>query len=95
MPEFRNVRYVRTYQVPPCEVSEQAECSSVLHCAALYCAWIGASASYTSGHRHSLKRAINRQKLTSLARSILVVSGVQQDRIRGLTNRPNSWCNCQ
>jgi hypothetical protein len=89
MPEFRNVSYVRTYQVPPCEVSEQAERSSVMHCAALYCVWTGASASYTSGHRHSLKRAINRQKLTSLARSILV-SGVQQGRIRGLTNRSDS-----
>jgi len=91
MPEFRNSRYVRTYQVRPCEVSEQAECSSVLHCAALYCVWTGASASYTSGHRHFLKRAINRQKLTSLARFIPFVSGVQQGRIRGLTNRPDSW----
>ena len=77
MPEFRNVRYVRTYQVPLCEVSDQTECISVLHCAALYCVWTGASASYTSGHRHSLKWAINRQKLTSLARSIHVVSGVE------------------
>jgi hypothetical protein len=95
MPEFRNVRCVRTYQVPPCEVTEQAECSSVLHCAALYCVWTGASASYTSGHRQSLKRAINQQKLTSLARSIHVVSGVQEGRIRGLTNRPDSWRNGQ
>lgn len=86
MPEFRNVRNVRTYQVLPCEVSEQAECSSVLHCAALYCVWTGASASYTSGHHHSLKRAINRQKLTSPARSILVGSGVQLGRIQGLSS---------
>ena len=95
MPEFRNVRYVRTYQVPPREVSEQAECSSVLHCAALYCVWAGASASYTSGHRHSLKRAINRQKLTPLTGYILVFSGVQQGRIRGLTHSQDSWRNSQ
>jgi hypothetical protein len=90
MPEFRNVRNVRTYQVLPCEVSEQAECSSVLHCAALYCVWTGASASYTSGHRHSLKRAINRQKLTSLATSILVASGVpiRVGSIQGITSCP-------
>ena len=54
IPEFRNVRNVKTYQLPRCEVARTSwmQFSAAL-CSTLLCVWTGASASYTSGHGHS------------------------------------------